>query len=463
MKALYRKYRPRTLAEVVGQEKVTDVLANSIKKSKISHAYIFTGPRGTGKTSVARIFAHEINNFPYELEDSYIDIIEIDGASNRGIDSIREIREKANIAPAKGKYKVYIIDEFHMLTKEAFNALLKTLEEPPAHVVFILATTDIEKAPITIISRAQLFTFSLATPEVMQQHLKTICTQENIHISDDALKVIVRRGGGSFRDSLSLLDQISSLASDDQEISQTLVESSLGLPKDTIIASLIDAYSTQDLTAISNQLKNALATGIKPTTLAEELIKTILSSPTTKLLPLLNQLPSVKDPFSEAKLLLALAPTESPSHQKTTSAPIPSQPSQSIPAAPQPVTHQVSEQPVAAPPSIITTPPTTFSWDTYITAVQKTSIGAAMWLKKCQFTLKNSTLNLYPPTPTARSILVSENNRKVLTDCLNADLGLKIHDTSEQVTPVKKDPKISMINDIMGETQEVNNGGDIPF
>jgi len=185
-KALYRKYRPKKLAEVVGQEQVTGPLSNALKQGKVSHAYLFIGPRGTGKTSVARIFAHEINEFAYELEDDYVDIIEIDGASNRGIDNIRELREKAAIAPTMGKYKVYIIDEVHMLTKEAFNALLKTLEEPPKHVVFIMATTDAYKVPATIVSRAQTFTFKLADTSVMLDFVKSVANKEKIKIDDAA-------------------------------------------------------------------------------------------------------------------------------------------------------------------------------------------------------------------------------------------------------------------------------------
>ena len=206
MKALYRKYRPSTLAEVVGQTQVTDPLTKSLKQGKVSHAYLFVGPRGCGKTSVARILAHEVNGFKYEIEDNYVDIIEIDGASNRGIDNIRELREKVAIAPTSGKYKIYIIDEVHMLTKEAFNALLKTLEEPPKHAIFIMATTDAYKVPVTITSRAQVFTFKLADNKVMFDFLKDVANKEKINISDDAIKVIVKRGGGSFRDSLSLLD-----------------------------------------------------------------------------------------------------------------------------------------------------------------------------------------------------------------------------------------------------------------
>jgi DNA polymerase-3 subunit gamma/tau len=151
--ALYRKYRSKTLSEVIGQEHITATLANALKTGKISHAYLFTGPRGVGKTSIARILAHEINQLPYTDDSMHLDIIEIDAASNRRIDEIRDLRDKVNIAPTSAKFKVYIIDEVHMLTKEAFNALLKTLEEPPKHVVFILATTEIHKLPETIISR----------------------------------------------------------------------------------------------------------------------------------------------------------------------------------------------------------------------------------------------------------------------------------------------------------------------
>ena len=200
MKSLYRKYRPLRLDEVVGQKQVTDILSTALTQGRIGHAYLFVGPRGCGKTSVARILAHEVNGFKYELEDDYVDIIEIDGASNRGIDDIRELREKVNIAPTSGKYKIYIIDEVHMLTTPAFNALLKTLEEPPRHVIFIMATTDAYKVPPTITSRSQIFTFKLADGQVMLDFLKSVAEKEKIKISDEALKIIAKRAGGSFRD-----------------------------------------------------------------------------------------------------------------------------------------------------------------------------------------------------------------------------------------------------------------------
>ena len=225
--ALYRKYRSKNLGEIIGQEHITQTLEKAIKAGRISHAYLFTGPRGVGKTSIARILAHEINNLPYVDDSMNIDIIEIDAASNRRIDEIRDLRDKVNIAPTSSKYKVYIIDEVHMLTKEAFNALLKTLEEPPAHVVFILATTDAHKLPETIVSRTQRYTFKPVEKAKVIQHLRTIAKTEKIKISDDALDLLAVHGEGSFRDSISLLDQASSHG---QALELADIQSLLGIP-----------------------------------------------------------------------------------------------------------------------------------------------------------------------------------------------------------------------------------------
>src|SRR5476651_1179500 len=198
--ALYRKQSPKSLSEVVGQEHITSTLEQAIKTGRISHAYLFTGPRGTGKTSVARIWAHEINGLPYTDDSAHMDIIEIDAASNRRIDEIRELRDKVFVAPTSAKFKVYIIDEVHMLTREAFNALLKTLEEPPAHAVFILATTDAHKLPDTIISRTQRYNFKPAEPKQVVDLLRYIAKQENIKVDDTALAMLAEHGAGSFRD-----------------------------------------------------------------------------------------------------------------------------------------------------------------------------------------------------------------------------------------------------------------------
>ncbi len=235
--ALYRKYRSKSLDEIVGQEHITQTLEQALKQGRISHAYLFTGPRGVGKTSIARIWAHEINGLPYTDDSAHMDIIEIDAASNRRIDEIRELRDKVYVAPTSAKYKVYIIDEVHMLTREAFNALLKTLEEPPAHAVFILATTDAHKLPDTIVSRTQRFSFKPVESAKVVEHLKYIAGLEKIDISDEALKLLAEHGEGSFRDSISLLDQARGSSN---KIEADDIRRLLGVPPSETIEALLD-------------------------------------------------------------------------------------------------------------------------------------------------------------------------------------------------------------------------------
>ncbi len=267
--ALYRKYRPRSLEDVAGQEHITRTLRQAIKSQQISHAYLFTGPKGVGKTSVARILAHEINGLTYNDDEPHIDIIEIDAASNRRIDEIRELRERVYIAPSIAKYKVYIIDEVHMLTREAFNALLKTLEEPPAHVVFILATTDSHKLPGTIISRTQRYSFKPISPEDMAKYLGKIVKNEKIVADTQALQIISEHGQGSMRDSVSILDQARSFSS---KVTAESVTEMLGLPSKDALNSLINLTlkDSSSATLISN-LSNLYEQGYQAGTIAKEI------------------------------------------------------------------------------------------------------------------------------------------------------------------------------------------------
>lgn len=274
-RALYRKYRSKSLDEIIGQEHITTSLKNAVKNNTLSHAYLFTGPRGVGKTSIARILAHEINNIAYTDDSAHLDIIEIDAASNRRIDDIRDLREKVNLAPVNAAYKVYIIDEVHMLTPESFNALLKTLEEPPAHVIFILATTEVHKLPATIVSRTQRHTFRAVPIPQVTAHLKAIAKSEGIKVEDDALTLLAEHGEGSFRDSISLLDQISHLP---QPVSKAVVEDLLGLAPGDGLAEVLVGARRGDTGQCLEKIHTLQESGVSPTRIADQLIALLRSA-----------------------------------------------------------------------------------------------------------------------------------------------------------------------------------------
>lgn len=281
--ALYRKYRPKTFDEVAGQEVVVKTLKNSVTNNKINHAYLFAGPRGCGKTTIAKIFAKLVNcenssnGIPCnkcvcctQSNEQNMDVIEMDAASNNGVDEIREINNKVKLAPTLGKYKIYIIDEVHMLTIGAFNALLKTLEEPPAHVIFILATTDPHKVPITILSRCQRFDLKKISDEQIYNRLKYICDNENIKIEEDAIFEIARLGDGSLRDAISILDQV--VAYTNETITLNDIHEVNGTISQENVFELINCAVNNNLTGVINKINEYSNRGKSIVKITEEII-----------------------------------------------------------------------------------------------------------------------------------------------------------------------------------------------
>ncbi len=431
-RALYRTYRSRSLDEIVGQSHITRILQRAIARGHIAHAYLLTGPRGVGKTSIARILAHEINGLPYTDESTHLDIIEIDAASNNSVEDIRDLRDKVQIAPTSSPKKIYIIDEVHMLSKSAFNALLKTLEEPPEHVVFILATTDADKLPATILSRVQRFNFRAISPRDAAKHLAFIAEQENIAITPDALELIAEQGRGSFRDSISLLDQLRSLS--DETIDRAMVAEVLGLAQDEVVEELLAAYATADIGRAARLIDEAEAAGTPAELLAEQLLgiarQRVVED--AALLPLLDKLLAVpRAGWPRIALLTALAsratspvaarhhqpspstvsepvasytrspatpssqaPPSDPPRQKTNAAasaeqpPTPSASATDHTPAKQPSVSAANDETPAASPD-----PVDFPWEQFLDAVG--AVGARTYLAKAGHAFDGQTLTIY--------------------------------------------------------------------
>ncbi len=282
--ALYRKYRPKGWAEVIGQEHIVQTLKNAIAADRVGHAYLFAGPRGTGKTTLARLLAKAVNCLAEDLkerpcnqcancmavnENRFLDLIEIDAASNTSVDDVRDLRDKINFSPSQGKYKIYIIDEVHMLSTAAFNALLKTLEEPPPHAIFVLATTEIHKIPATVLSRCQRHEFRRVPVDEIIGQLKTIAKAENIQADDEALSVIARQAGGGLRDAISLLDQLASTGS---KITLQLTQSVLGTATSQTVLDIVASIHERQPAAGLNAIHNALDSGADPRSLARQIV-----------------------------------------------------------------------------------------------------------------------------------------------------------------------------------------------
>ncbi|HET9411610.1 MAG TPA: DNA polymerase III subunit gamma/tau [Candidatus Saccharimonadales bacterium] len=475
--ALYRKYRSRSLEELVGQEHVTDTLARAVKAGRISHAYLFTGPRGTGKTSVARILAHQINGLPYS-DKTHLDIIEIDAASNRRIDDIRDLRDKVFIAPVSAKYKVYIIDEVHMLTGESFNALLKTLEEPPEHVVFILATTEVQKLPATIISRTQRFTFRPGAAQVVAAHLRNVADKESIQITDDALNLIAEHGEGSFRDSVSLLDQLAHAATG--EVTAADVAEVLGLVPKKQLNALVAAITTSSSTDVTKLLAQLLQGGTNASTVASQLSKALVAEAPAnpQLYTIIDGLLEVPRAYNpDLKLLTVLM------KQPTPAAPPPKAEPKSIPttvAHPQataiaeapvvkkaPAQHKgthtdTSEQPTAPTKPLKNLDNT--AWHMLLAAIKKSNPPLYSVVKQAQpeFNAKDQSLLLVFKYPLHRKKIDDAKLKSVLSNIISSTLGstlLITTDTNPNAVPPPPppaDPVVASVAAIMGGGETVN-------
>ena len=500
--AFYRKYRSKKLSEVVGQKHITDVLDLALKQEKIAHAYLFTGPRGVGKTSIARILAHEINNLPYSEESEHPDIIEIDAASNNSVEDIRDLREKIQTAPFSAKFRIYIIDEVHMLSKSAFNALLKTLEEPPKHTIFILATTDSHKLPATIISRTQQFVFHFINKKDICEHLAFIAKNEGVKISPEALEIIAEKGGGSFRDSISLLDQISSVGRD-EEISAEKIEQILGLAPKKQILELIENFEKQNIAEIIAQIEKIKKSGVDLRSFCEQFIAEIKNLLAQKpwLVNLLNPLNEAKNSnFLELELLSILilpkdfpqpkiivqqvsenktpteitkleppklekiankpnpeiAPkepsTEAPKNTKTNAlktvetdttkpAPKPKKPETKTPAS-QPKPERIGER-------------NNFEWQDFLKEIKKASPAIGGILAQSGHEITEDTIKIYAGYKIKKTQLDKQQNRTIISQALEK-IGAGdwfVETFAEQKPP--EDPTAAAVFEIMGGGEEV--------
>jgi DNA polymerase-3 subunit gamma/tau len=486
--ALYRKYRSKKLSEIVGQEHITTTLENALKKGAISHAYLFTGPRGVGKTSIARILAHEVNGLPYD-DSVHLDIIEIDAASNRRIDEIRNLREHVHSAPTSGKYKVYIIDEVHMLTKEAFNALLKTLEEPPEHVIFILATTEAHKLPETIISRTQRFTFKPVEHTQAVEHLKQIAKSEGVSVEDDALALIAEHGQGSFRDSISLLDQVSSGR---KEIKAGDVRSTLGIAPDAAIESLITALEVGSASVILQTLEDLRMSGYHTPQLAKQLARklrlqlldetnTLTRKRITALLKRLIDVPASHDPDTLLELILIESLPEDQSSERqepdlepkrplkksvdepaaaSEPAPVPDEPKLEL-LGPQPMDENDDSTTVALTPQETILDES--MWQDVLNAIKKNHNTLYSVARMASPTFSDDTVTLTFAFPFHQKRLEDAKNKKTIADIVSNLMGKPIQlacvvDTGHRALPkseAKKPPKQNLdnISNIFGSAE----------
>ncbi len=468
--ALYRKYRSRSLDEVLGQDHVTNILRRALEQGKIAHAYLLTGPRGVGKTSVARILAHEINQLPYNEEASHLDIIEIDAASNNGVDDIRALREKAQVAPVSAPKKIYIIDEVHMLSKPAFNALLKTLEEPPAHVVFILATTDADKLPATILSRVQQFFFHPISVDVMARQLTAIAEKEGFAIEADAARLIAERSRGGFRDGISMLDQLSILATPDQPLTTAMVTEYLGLSDAATLEELLDVYQSEDTARILSILQELEQSGISPTVVSHQLLSIARARLRTnpELVELIQQLIEVdRHPHPDLKLLTIFmqhhaqpaAPKKTVAQAATTTPTVIStsvKPASLVEKSPKSQSTKPAQSTKKSPKKPRKSDmPLELDWQKVIEQAKEKSVGLSSLLQKSQWAFDGDKLTIFAGSAFYKKKLDDAKNRPLLAAIITAEAGieLEVDIIGEKKPP--EDEKLAEIAAMMGGGEEV--------
>lgn len=480
--ALYRRYRSRSLDEVVGQDHVTKLLAAAIKQDKVAHAYLFTGPRGVGKTSIARILAHEINQLPYSDESAHLDIIEIDAASNNGVEDIRDLRDRVQIAPVSAKKKIYIIDEVHMLSKQAFNALLKTLEEPPEHVVFILATTDLDKVPETIISRTQRHSFRRASEADIIKNLQRIAKAEKANVDHDALTLVAKHADGSFRDSVSLFDQL--ISGSEGEISKEHVIASLGLVPHDTIDELLRASTDGDVATVNQVLTDLEAQGVPPRTtasqIADQLRSKLASDPSYA--RLLNDILDVsRSQYPELKLLTALCLFSAPEvairpASAPVSLPVAANPTvSSAPEPPKPVAPRksvaaVAQKPKTEPVALHESEPEPalepmkkgktgggqpFDWETFVNYIRTHHVALHSVLSKCEPEVIDGTLTLYSKNAFYKKKLDDTRYKTLLHSAL-IELGYDLEIEIDAAGKPLQDSQAAKVAAIMGGGEEVS-------
>ena len=474
--ALYRKYRSRSLDEVLGQDHVTSILRRALEQGKIAHAYLLTGPRGVGKTSVARILAHEINHLPYDDDSSNLDIIEIDAASNNGVDDIRALREKAQVAPVSAPKKVYIIDEVHMLSKSAFNALLKTLEEPPEHVVFILATTDADRLPATILSRVQQFFFRPIPTEIMTRQLMNIAKKEGFAIEEDAARLIAERSRGGFRDGISMLDQLSILATSDQPLTANMVTEYLGLSDATMLGNLLDSYPSDDSEKVLNIFHELENSGANSVIVSHQLLSIARNRlrKNPNLIGLVQQLIEVdRHPHPDLKLLTIFMnsnsqPTEKPvatkkdttqaTPQKPAEKPTPIKPTEPVKPTEKPIKKEEkpvepAKKPAAKPKK--TDAPLELNWEKVIERAKEKSLGLASLLQKSQWSFDGEKLTIYAGSAFYKKKLDDAKNKPLISEIISEEtaMDLEIDIIGEKKPP--EDEKLAEIAELMGGGEEV--------